>query len=215
MPTLWSELSGPRTLEVTADTATGVWIAGWGWVGWLLYDHLARLAGAGRAVREAGVALDAAGKQIDEVFARVPVIGHAAGEGLRQAFAATASPLLGVGGDLERALLITAVALGMIVAVVPIAIWLQRYLPWRLQRVSMLRAASSAIRVAPRLHDAELERLLAARAIHRLSYPELLRYTPDPFGDWTAGRYERLASAELASVGLRRYKPRYPKASGV
>jgi hypothetical protein len=36
-----------------------------------------------------------------------------------------------------------------------------------------------------------------------LSYSELLEETPDPFGDFLSGRYERLARAELASVGLR------------
>jgi len=31
----------------------------------------------------------------------------------------------------------------------------------------------------------------------------LLEYTPDPLGDWARGRHDRLARAELASVGLR------------
>ena len=33
-------------------------------------------------------------------------------------------------------------------------------------------------------------------------YPTLLEYTPDPLGDWASGRTDRLARAELASVGL-------------
>jgi hypothetical protein len=40
------------------------------------------------------------------------------------------------------------------------------------------------------------------RAITSLDYPTLLEYTPDPLGDWAAGRHDRLARAELASVGL-------------
>jgi hypothetical protein len=31
----------------------------------------------------------------------------------------------------------------------------------------------------------------------------LLDHSSDPFGDFASGRYERLAKAELASVGLR------------
>jgi hypothetical protein len=50
---------------------------------------------------------------------------------------------------------------------------------------------------------AELDRLLASRALHRLEYAKLLEFTPDPFGDWTAGRLDRLVQAELESTGLR------------
>jgi hypothetical protein len=41
------------------------------------------------------------------------------------------------------------------------------------------------------------------RAVTRLDYPTLLEFTPDPLGDWATGRHDRLARAELASVGLR------------
>jgi hypothetical protein len=41
------------------------------------------------------------------------------------------------------------------------------------------------------------------RAVARLDYATLLQFTPDPLGDWAAGRHDRLARAELASVGLR------------
>jgi hypothetical protein len=41
------------------------------------------------------------------------------------------------------------------------------------------------------------------RAVTRLDYPTLLDFTPDPLGDWVSGRHDRLAKAEMASVGLR------------
>jgi hypothetical protein len=41
------------------------------------------------------------------------------------------------------------------------------------------------------------------RAVTRLDYSTLLEFTPDPIGDWASGRHDRLARAELASVGLR------------
>jgi hypothetical protein len=40
------------------------------------------------------------------------------------------------------------------------------------------------------------------RAVTRLDYADLLEYTPDPLGDWAAGRHEALARAELTSQGL-------------
>jgi hypothetical protein len=53
----------------------------------------------------------------------------------------------------------------------------------------------SAMRVEP-----SLKPLTAGT---RLDYSTLLEYTPDPLGDWAGGRHDRLARAELASVGLR------------
>ena len=59
------------------------------------------------------------------------------------------------------------------------------------------------MRASTQASGIEIERLLASRALHRLSYQELLKHSPDPFGDWTCGNYLRLAQAELAGVGLR------------
>jgi hypothetical protein len=60
-------------------------------------------------------------------------------------------------------------------------------------------APNVALSVAP----AALAEVLALRAVTRLDYATLLEHTPDPLGDWVAGRHDRLARAELASVGLR------------
>ena len=66
-----------------------------------------------------------------------------------------------------------------------------------------MRAAHRAIRTIPGLADPSVERVLALRAVTRLDYATLLEYSPDPLGDWTNGRLDRLARAELASEGLR------------
>jgi hypothetical protein len=93
--------------------------------------------------------------------------------------------------------------LAVLLALVTIAPWLTRYLPWRLERLGRLRAAHRAVRTAPALSDATVQEVLALRAITRLDYRTLLDFTPDPLGDWAAGRHDRLARAEMASVGLR------------
>ena len=67
-----------------------------------------------------------------------------------------------------------------------------------------MRAGHRAIRRAPSVNRERVEEVLAMRAVARLDYPTLLSYTPDRLGDWASGRYDRLARAELASVGLRR-----------
>jgi hypothetical protein len=66
-----------------------------------------------------------------------------------------------------------------------------------------MRAGHRAIRRAPEIADARVTEVLALRAVTRLDYPTLLSFTPDPIGDWASGRHDRLARAELASVGLR------------
>jgi hypothetical protein len=112
------------------------------------------------------------------------------------------------GTDLERLLIVVAALLGLLVVAVALAPWLNRYLPWRVARWRRLNAAARVIRRrkvanSEPLDDAELARILASRALHRLEYDELLEFTPDPFGDWAAGRHDRLMQAELDRVGLR------------
>ncbi len=93
--------------------------------------------------------------------------------------------------------------LALLLALITIGLWLVRYLPWRAERLQRVRAAHRAIRTAPDVGDARVERALAMRAVSRLEWSDLLEYTPDPLGDWASGRYERLARAELAAAGLR------------
>ena len=96
-----------------------------------------------------------------------------------------------------------AIVLALLLALVTLAPWLARYLPWRWERLRRVRAAHRAIRTVPDVADASIERALAMRGVTRLDYSTLLEYTPDPLGDWASGRHDRLALAELASVGLR------------
>jgi len=62
---------------------------------------------------------------------------------------------------------------------------------------------SGRIRRAPAVGKERIEEVLAMRAVARLDFPTLLSFTPDPLGDFATGRFDRLARAELASVGLR------------
>ena len=104
---------------------------------------------------------------------------------------------------IAKLLILIARLLAILVVAVFLVPWLLRYVPWRAERLATVRAAHRAIRRAPiDVPTATLHRELATRAINRLSYPELLEHTPDPFGEFAAGRFDRLVKAELASVGL-------------
>ena len=205
---VWSERPGSRARELLADITTLLWLTIWISLGIRLYGFLANLAGAGRLVREGGLGITGAGESIGSALEQVPLIGEGAAQGIRGAFAGAGSPLITFGTDLERLLIIVSALIGMLVVAAAVVPWLNRYLPWRIAKWRRLNAASRAIRGRRGRRDqpipeAALESLLASRAIHRLEYDELLEFTPDPFGDWLAGRHHRLARAELDRVGLR------------
>jgi hypothetical protein len=204
---IWSERRGPRIREAVADAATIMWIGLWAVLGMRLYLRLAELAGAGRLMREGGTGLLATGGEVAGAIESVPLVGATAAARVRDAFGATAEPIIGFGTDVERLLLILASLLGLIVVAMAVVPWLNRYVPWRLARLRRLNAGARVIRTAVRAPSGasakDVDRLLASRALHRLEYAQLLEFTPDPLGDWTAGRLEGLVQAELESVGLR------------
>ena len=205
---IWSERPGSRAREIGADVLTLLWLTIWLTLGIRLYAFLANLASAGRLVREGGAGITSAGETIGSALEELPLIGEGAASGVRGALAGAGDPLITFGTDLERLLLVISALLGLLLVATAVVPWLNRYLPWRLAKWRRLNAAATAIR-GPRptsrklILATEIETLLASRALHRLEYDELLEFTPDPFGDWLAGRHERLAEAELDRVGLR------------
>ena len=209
---IWSERPLMRAGEVFADLATIVWLAFWITIGVRLYGLLANLAESGRLVRDGGERITGAGESIGSAIQGVPLVGEGAADGIRGAMAAAGDPIAAFGTDLERLLIIVAALLGGLLIAVAIIPWLNRYLPWRIARWRRLNAAARVIRGSRRggrepIAEGTVESLLASRAIHRLEYDELLEFTPDPFGDWVAGRHDRLAMAELDRVGLRGVAP--------
>lgn len=208
MPVIWSEVPRARAREIAADVVTVIWLGFWGRVGWRIYQDVGGYVTAGQMVRSGGNALEAAGQRVGEALARVPVVGRDLGDTVNRAFASAAGPIVGFGGEIESLVLTMALLLALVISIIPMTIWLSAYLPWRAERLRALKAAHQVIRMSPVAPRPEIQRLLASRAIHRLSYQELLAFTPDPFGDWSLGRFDRLAQAELELAGLRRLHPR-------
>ena len=208
---LWSEVPSARAYELAADIATIFWVASWAIASRRLYEMLATFAGAGRIIGDGGRHVTVAGVQIGTRLGVIPVIGSKVGQFVSSAFTFAAQPFLLVGTYLEHFLLIIAILVSVIVLVAALALWFHRYIPWRWARVRTLQAACRVIRAPTQASNIEIECLLASRALHRLSYQELLKCSPDPFGDWACGHYSRLAQAELTSVGL---DPRHAGAGG-
>jgi hypothetical protein len=200
---LWSEVPGERTKELVADIATLVWVVFWGRAAWQAYDAISGFAEAGRLVNESGTNLTQAGVDLGGSLEGVPVIGPGVADLARGALAGAGQPLVAFGSEIESFVITVAFALALLIALVAIGPWLLRYLPWRWRRLVQVRAAHRVIRRAADLPEAEIQQLLAMRALVRIDYQTLLEHTPDPLGDWANGRHDRLARAELATVGLR------------
>ena len=200
----WSEVPSAKAREIAADVATWAWVALWAVVGVRINDTISAFAEAGRVLQAGGTNIQGAGVTLGEAFRGVPLVGEGVDDLASGAFATAGEPFIFVGQELESLLILIARVLALLVVGVMVIPWLSRYVPWRAGRLATVRAAHRAIRRAPVDVSAEsMQRALATRAINRLSYPELLEHSTDPFGDFAAGRFERLARAELASVGLR------------
>jgi hypothetical protein len=203
---IWSELPGARIREVVADVATVAWVWFWGSLALRVYDFLVSFAEAGRLVRGGGEALQDFGVRAGESLRGLPVVGEAAAGALTRGFAGASTPIVSAGRELESFVIIVALTLGLLLAAVPLVPWLARYLPWRAERLRRIRSAHKAIRTSPAsagVRPAEVERVLAGRALNRLEWADLLEYTNDPIGDWQRGRYDRLVRAEMEQAGLR------------
>ena len=200
----YSEIPTARSREMLADVSTWAWVALWTVIGVRIHDAISGFAEAGRVLRGGGENIEAAGAQLGDALNGVPLVGAGVDDLTTRAFATAGEPFQYVGGELESLLILIARLLALLVVAVMLVPWLWRYVPWRAERLATLRAAHQAIRRAPvDVSVASMQHALATRAINRLTYPELLEYTEDPFGDYAAGHYERLAKAELGSVGLR------------
>lgn len=200
---IWSELPIARTREQIADVATLAWVLFWGSIVWQLFQFLAGFAEAGRRIRTGGDALVQGGRDLGESLAGLPLVGSQVRDIARDAIGGAGQPLSDFGTQLEQFIFVVSVVLALLLALVTLGPWLSRYLPWRWGRLRRVRAAHRAIRKAPDIGEGLVDRTLAMRAVTRLDYSTLLEFTPDPIGDWASGRHDRLARAELASVGLR------------
>jgi hypothetical protein len=203
MTKIWSEMPVARVKEQAADLATLVWVVFWGNIVWQLFQLLAGFAQAGRTIHSGGQNMIQSGRDLGESLSGLPLVGEQVRDVVRNAFAGAGRPLSEFGTDLERFILVVAIVLALLFALATLGPWLARYLPWRWERLQRVRAAHRAIRTAPKVGHVKIESALAMRAVTRLDYSTLLEYTPDPLGDWASGRHDRLARAELASVGLR------------
>ena len=194
--TWYAETPGKRTAQQLGDAAVVGWIALWLWIGDGVHDAVRRLAAPGIELEKAGNGLAGGLRGAADRAADVPVVGDELRVPLDTA-AGAGDAVARAGVAQQEAVGTLAVVLALVIAGLPIAVAVLRWLPARLQWTRDMRAAR-ALR-----GDVDL---LALRAASSQPLHVLARLGPDPVGRWRRGEpdaAERLAALELRRLGLR------------
>jgi hypothetical protein len=186
-----------RTTRVL-DVLLTLWVALWIAVGVLAGNELRELRTLSETVVGAGTALDQTGRAL-ETIGEVPLVGEGPGE-LGRRVRESAADVRAAGSSSSESIRNLGLLLGLAIAVIPATPVFGFYLPLRLRRAR--EAGALAERLAGDGLDPGLEELLARRALHTLPYHVLQTVSADPVADLEAGRFDRLARAELRRLGL-------------
>ncbi|MGH9102842.1 MAG: hypothetical protein ACRDYD_07670 [Acidimicrobiales bacterium] len=192
----------PRASRSTArliDAVLVVWLAGWLVAGIFVAIDIHHLGKVAATVGTAGHALRLTAQGLKS-FAALPFVGHQlAGVGAQVAAAGRQAQQAAIAteGSVNQ----LSWLLGMCVVVIPGVPALAVYLPFRVARARESRAVRRALGNEP--DRAAVNQYLANRALATLPYHVLRQVSDEPWEEVRAGRYERLAAAELARLGVR------------
>jgi len=196
---LYAQTPARRTRQIVGDLAVLGWIAGWVLFARWLHHLLLHLATPGRSLQSAGRgladSLDGAGKRVGDI----PFAGDAL-KGPFRTGGNAGRTLASAGVAEQHAVAQLALWLPLLMAALPIAYVLARWLRGRLRWMSQANAAARLQSTA-----ADLD-LFALRALARQPVSSLRRVGPDPAAAWRRGdpsAVRALARLELAELGLR------------
>lgn len=192
---LYAEVGSFRTRQMLLDAAVFLWVLVWVRIGFRVHELVARLAGPGEGVEDAGSRfagnLDAVAERVPEL----PLIGDA----LRRPFEAAADggrALESAGATHQEVVATLAVWLGVLLALIPILYVAIKFVPGR---VTWMREANAATRLRVDRDDLQL---FALRAVARRPLHELQRACSDPAKALATGDFAPLADLELRALGL-------------
>jgi hypothetical protein len=169
-------------------------------LGLKVYDAVDELAVLGTGVKDAGGAVTEGFGAAGDAVSGVPVVGEELGDALGQTGEATGGPVEEAGREGEDAVHDLALLLGLLVFLLPTAVYLWQVLPRRIRQIRTLSVTSRALsgEMTPARRQA-----LAMRAAFGLPFERLLRHTPDPIGDFVQDRYDPLLEALYEDAELR------------
>ena len=184
----------PRRRRVI-DAAVLAWVIAWALLGWTAGRALDKVSEVTRSAEGAGAAVVRTGESIRDVD--VPVVGTVfkeAGDNVIAAGRDAEAKARDSGNSVRKA----SILLGLMIWLVPTLPLLVLYAPARVARGRDTRALRLLVLDHP--DDADLDRLLATRALAHLPY-RTLRKLGAP---WAGADHRVLADAELAREGVRR-----------
>jgi len=199
--TLYPDIGSQRNRQIVADLLTLSLIVLFIWVGMRMHDLVADLAVLATGIHQTGANLQDGFNSVAGSVSRIPVVGDPLASAFQSAGQTSGGNIANLGQAGEDAVNLLARAVGITVAMLPILVLLVAVLPRRIRGIREMTAARKITGLVA--NDAEHAKLLAMRAAFGLPFRELLQYTDDPFADLAAGRYDALARAALADVGLR------------
>ena len=198
--TLYPDVPSARRSQILRDLLVLALIAFFVWIGFKVHDLVAALAVLGHGVTEAGNSVQGAFDSVGDAVSNVPVVGGALGRRVpRRRRRHRRQPRRSRPAGRGRGASSSRAPLGIVTALLPIAVLLVAVLPRRIRTIREMSSARAVSSVD--LDDPERRRLLAMRAAFGLPYRELLPWTKDPFGDLAAGNYDALV---VRGAGRRR-----------
>ena len=187
-----------RTRQLIADAVALTSIVVAAVLGIGIGSAISALGSFGRSVEQAGEGLRRSMSDAASTLGGLPVVGDAAAAPFEDASGVGAS-LAASGQDQQRLMTTLGVTVGLIVALLPIALVLA---VWLRRRIAFARRARVAARLAA---TSEGRDLLALRALVRAPSTRLLSLVADPATGWRAGdpgTVSALADLELRAAGV-------------
>lgn len=181
------------------DLLVAAWVVGWIWAATKVYEQVQRLAVPGQKMASAGDGMVGGFNDASEKVDNVPGVGDALASPFDRA-AGAAQTLADAGREQQAAVHNLAVALVVLLLIVPLGLVLFVWLPLR---VRWVRRASYASALRPVRGGRDL---LALRALGHQPLRRLVAIHPDPAEAWRSAdpqTVNALASLELRSLGLR------------
>jgi hypothetical protein len=196
---IYADNPGVGLRQFLTDLLVVAWLSFWVWASIWVYDRVSTLAVPGRKIEGAGEGMASGLSDVGSKVGSVPAVGEQLAAPFDKA-AGAATALADAGRAQQAAVHNLAVALVVLVLVVPLALVLLGWLPLRLRWIRRATLAAS-LRSRPGGRD-----LLALRALTRQPLRRLVRIHPDPAAAWRDGEQaamQSLANLELRTLGLR------------
>jgi hypothetical protein len=197
---LYPSQPAARRRTLTSDLLALALILLFGLLGLMVHDAVDKLAILGSGVKDAGGAVTDGFGAAGDAVSGVPIVGDELDDTLGEAGEASGGPVEEAGREGEDAVHDLALLLGLLVFLLPTAVYLWQVGPRRLRQIRSLSATSRALSgdMTPARRQA-----LAMRAAFGLPFERLLRHTPDPIGDFVKDRYDPLLEALYEDAEMR------------